>query len=141
MGKQHTQQASEPVAPGRQTAKVQLIKLKDILGKHAIRKRFRNKMTYAQRHMKELQKREGIKRASKASSNAIYFESVVAPACNLFFTAIKLVQRSGKSIVKDWHLQNISDWQKGIAPLDPELLAPPKIPRKWRQEYEATHAN
>ena len=143
MGK--TSPASEPTAapvapgPGRAIAKVKSITKKDILGKHKNRKLFREKMTYAFRHMKEIQKREGIVRASKATSPAIYYESVVPASCDLVWLTTRLVQRSGKSIVKAWHLENVRKWQQGLAPLDPELAKLPKIPRKWLKAYEAAH--
>ena len=140
MGKQAVSTDAVAVAPGRGIAKVKPTKMKDILGKHANRLKFRERMTYAQRHMKSLQKQAGIKRASKATSGAIYYEAVVPPACDLIWTTIGLVQRSGKSIVKDWHLQNVREWLQGTAPLDPELAAPAKVPRKYALEYEATHS-
>lgn len=121
---------------GRAIAKVKYVKRNDILGKHANRQKFREKMPYAYRHMKDIQKREGIVRASKPTSPAIYFESVVGPSCELVWLTTRLVQRSGKSIVKAWHLQNVREWQQGLAPLDPELATLPKIPRKWRKQYE-----
>ena len=48
----------------------------------------------------DLQKQAGIKRTSKATSAAIYYEAVVPPACDLLWKTLSLVQRSGKSIVK-----------------------------------------
>lgn len=140
MVKQQPHTEEVPVQPGRAIAKVKLVECRDILGKHTNRQKFRERVTYAQRHMKTLQKKAGIKRASKATSAAIYQEAVVAPTSDLMWTALRLVQRSGKSIVKAWHLQNVREWKQGLAPLDPELTAIAKIPRKWQQEYEARHA-
>lgn len=128
-----------PLGPGRAIAKVKHVTQKDILGQHKNRKQFREKMTYAFRHMKEIQKREGIVRASKPTSPAIYYESIVPTSCDLVWLTTCLVQRSGKSIVKAWHLENVRKWQQGLAPLDPELAKLPKIPRKWLKQYEATH--
>lgn len=126
-------------APTPALASVELVTRQRILGDHKTRQRFRERITYAQRHMKEIQKREGIKRASKATSSAIYNEAVVPTSSDLLWTTIKLVQRSGKSTVKAWHLQNVREWQQGVAPLDPELSGLVKIPPKWEKDYLAAH--
>ena len=128
------------VPPGRARAIVNRVKCSDILGVHKNRKRFRERTPYAHRHTKELLKREGIVRASKPTGPAIYYESVVAPSCDLIWLTTSLVQRSGKSIVKAWHLENVNAWIQGTAALDPELAALPKIPRKWRKLWEETNS-
>lgn len=132
--------ASEPLGPGRALAQVNRTKCGDILGVHKNRKRFRERTPYAHRHTKELLKREGIVRASKPTGPAIYYESVVAPVSDLVWLTTSLVQRSGKSIVKAWHLENVNAWVQGTAALDPELASLPKIPRKWRKQYEEDNA-
>ena len=138
MGKQApAPQPTSTTPPGEGIAKIKLLTHRDILSKHANRELFRNNMTYAQSHMKEIMKREGIKRASKGTGGAIYYESVVAPSSDLVWQTARLVQRSGKTIIKAWHLQNVKEWMQGTAKLDPELRCGPKVPAKWRKNYLA----